>query len=212
MNCAEFEQVLPDVTEGGREFEQEQHLRSCSACRSLVSDLNAISQQARSLQACEQPSPRVWNAIEIALRQEGLIRQESRGEPAKVHSFPSRLRSAWLLPVAAALLVTAGIVQYKRATGHSVVQISPAASQTQSASVPLESMTDDQQLLQSVAQRAPAMKDVYEANLRDVNSYIRDAQESVKNNPNDEEAQQSLSYAYEQRAMVYEMAVDRSFE
>jgi hypothetical protein len=73
-------------------------------------------------------------------------------------------------------------------------------------------MTDDQQLLQSVARRAPAMKDVYEANLRDVNSYIRDAQESVKNNPNDEEAQQSLSYAYEQRAMVYEMAVDRSFE
>jgi predicted anti-sigma-YlaC factor YlaD len=96
MNCAEFEQVLPDVIEGDREFEQEQHLRSCSACRSLVSDLNAISQQARSLQACEQPSPRVWNSLEIALRQEGVIRQESRGEPAKVHSFPSRLRSACL--------------------------------------------------------------------------------------------------------------------
>jgi len=213
MTCTEFEQVLPDITGGDREFEQEQHLRSCSACRSLVSDLKAISQQARSLQACEEPSPRVWNSIEIALRQEGLIRQPSRGEPAKVHSFPSRWRSAWLLPVAAILLVTAGIVQYKHAANQNVVQVAPAAaSRTQLASLPTEETMADQQLLQSVAQRAPAMRDVYEANLRDVNSYIRDAQESVKNNPNDEEAQQSLAYAYEQRAMVYEMAVDRSLE
>jgi hypothetical protein len=213
MTCTEFEQVLPDITGGDREFEQEQHLRSCSACRSLVSDLKAISQQARSLQACEEPSPRVWNSIEIALRQEGLIRQPSRGEAAKVHSFPSRWRSAWLLPVAAILLVTAGIVQYKHAANQNVVQVAPAAARrTQLASLPTEETMADQQLLQSVAQRAQAMRDVYEANLRDVNSYIRDAQESVKNNPNDEEAQQSLAYAYEQRAMVYEMAVDRSLE
>jgi len=43
-----------------------------------------------------------------------------------------------------------------------------------------------------------------------VNEYIRDAEESAQADPNDEEAQQSLMDAYEQRAMVYDMALDRS--
>jgi hypothetical protein len=210
MNCAEFELVLPDITEGEREFEQEQHLRSCSACRSLVSDLIAISQQARNLQDCEEPSPRVWNSIEIALQREGLIRQPSRSKPAKIHTFPSRWRSAWLLPVAAALLVTAGVVQYKRSSDQKMAAVRPATP-TEVASI-VSPEKSDQQLLQSVAQRAPAMKAVYEANLQDANSYVHDAELSVKNNPNDEEAQQSLTYAYEQRAMVYQMAMDRSLE
>jgi hypothetical protein len=211
MTCAEFELVLPDITEGDREFEQEQHLRSCSACRSLVADLNAISQQARTLQAFEDPSPRVWNSIEIALIREGLIRKSPHGELAKVHAFPSRWRSAWLLPLAAALLVTAGVVSYERSHGKRMAQVdhAPAAEQTQPAPVGTEEAVADQQLLQSVAQRAPAMEAAYKANLQDVNSYIRDAEASVKDNPNDEEAQQYLSYAYEQRAMVYEMAEDR---
>jgi predicted anti-sigma-YlaC factor YlaD len=212
MTCAEFEKVLPDITGGDRKFEQEQHLRSCSACRSLVADLNAISKQARSLQACEDPSPRVWNSLEIALIREGLIRQPSRGELAKVHAFPSRWRSAWLLPVAAGLLVAAGIVQYERRTDQTTVQVvTPAVSTPhQQLTVEVANAAADQQLLESVAERTPAMKAAYAANLQNVNSYIHDAEESVKNNPNDEEAQQYLSNAYEQRAMVYEMAEGRS--
>jgi hypothetical protein len=211
MNCAEFELVLPDITEGDREFEQEQHLRSCSACRSLVADLNAISKQARTLQAFEDPSPRVWNSIEIALIREGLIRKNPHSELAKVHAFPSRWRSAWLLPVAAALLVTAGVVSYERNHDSRTGQVAYnlPATQTQLAPAGTAEAAADQQLLQSVAQRAPAMEAAYKANLQDVNSYIRDAEASVKDNPNDEEAQQYLSNAYEQRAMVYEMAEDR---
>jgi len=212
MTCQEFERALPDVIGGDRVFEQEQHLRSCPACKSLVSDLNAISQQARSLQDCEEPSPRVWNSIEIALRQEGLIRQLSPRELAKVHTFPSRWRSAWLLPVAAALLVAAGIVQYERGSSQRIAQRPPAATlpPSQPPAIEVANAADDQRLLQAVGERAPAMKAAYEANLENVNSYIRDAEESVKNNPNDEEAQQYLSNAYEQRAMLYEMALDRT--
>lgn len=69
---------------------------------------------------------------------------------------------------------------------------------------------DDQQLLNTVAARTPSMRAAYEANLRSVNAYIRDAEQSAHNDPNDEVAQQYLMSAYEQRAMVYEMALDRS--
>jgi hypothetical protein len=210
MTCTEFEQVLPDASEGSREFEYEQHLRSCSACRSLVADLNAISQQARSLPDCGDPSPRVWNSIEIALTREGIMRPSSRGELASVHRFPSRWRSAWLLPTAAALLVTAGVVRYERGTSHRVVPNAPDATAPVASIRPEEQSPDDRQLIESVALRMPAMKASYEANLQDVNSYIRDAEQSVRNNPNDEAAQRYLSNAYEQREMVYEMAEERS--
>ena len=69
---------------------------------------------------------------------------------------------------------------------------------------------DDQQLLNTVAARMPSMRAAYEINLRSVNAYIRDAEQSAHSDPNDEVAQQYLMNAYEQKAMVYEMALDRS--
>ena len=54
------------------------------------------------------------------------------------------------------------------------------------------------------------MRASYETELRHVNEYIRDAEQSAKANPEDEAAQQYLMNAYEQKAMVYELAVDRS--
>jgi hypothetical protein len=70
--------------------------------------------------------------------------------------------------------------------------------------------SEDQQLLNTVAARMPSMRSAYETNLRSVNAYIRDAEQSARSNPNDEVAQQYLISAYEQKAMVYEMALDRS--
>jgi hypothetical protein len=69
---------------------------------------------------------------------------------------------------------------------------------------------DDLQLLDTVASRMPSLRAAYEANLRAVNAYIRDAEQSAHSDPNDEVAQQYLRNAYEQKAMVYEMALDRS--
>jgi len=69
---------------------------------------------------------------------------------------------------------------------------------------------DDQQILEAIGSRSPAVRAEYAANLQNVNNYIRDAEESAQADPNDEEAQQSLMDAYEQRAMVYDMALDRS--
>ncbi len=101
-----------------------------------------------------------------------------------------------------------GVVQYKRAPVQSVAQQPVSAS---AVSVIADASTlDDQQLLEVVSKHAPAMRASYAANLRDVNSYIRDAEESVKIDPNDEQAQKYLMDAYEQKAMVYEMAMDRS--
>jgi predicted anti-sigma-YlaC factor YlaD len=215
MTCEEFGRVLPELEGDHHNIEQEEHLKTCSLCSGLVSDLNAISAQARLLAEDQEPSLRVWNSIAIALRQEGLIRDpqvSTRHLSAKL----GRWKLAWLKPVTLALVVGAALLlQFER-----IPRGTPVAQQA-ATSVPAIGTTDDVsegsvidadqvQLLNLVASRAPAMRAGYESDLRAVNAYIRDAETSARNNPNDAIAQQYLMNAYEQRAMVYEMAMNRA--
>jgi hypothetical protein len=213
MTCQEFERVLPEL-EGGRNFEADEHLRMCSRCWDLVSDLDAISQQARALQASDEPNPRVWNSIEITLRQEGLIRPSPLDRPAR-QSAGWRLR--WLAPLAAALLLVSGFLlrEHRGGAAQLVARSVPSAatgSQPETIRQGGEDQAgqDEDQLLSMVAARAPDLRAGYASNLRAVDAYIRDAESSARSNPNDTIAQQYLTNAYEQRAMVYEIAMARS--
>ena len=211
MDCVEFQEILPDVIDGSRNSEQEAHLKSCPVCSSLVADLNLISREARQLQEFAEPSPRVWNAIELALRREGLIREPQRG-PALVPPVARRWSFGWLAPVAAVALIAFGVFVYQRGA-----RVPPPIAQAPApipAAVTSKNLTnpssEDQQLLEAVASRSPAVQAEYATNLQNVNAYIRDAEESAQADPNDEQAQQVVMDAYGQRATVYEMALDRS--
>lgn len=211
MNCAEFQRELPEFMDEGGNAASQAHLKDCQNCSGLVSSLEAIVREAKELQAVEEPSPRVWNSIEIILRQEKLIRDpQPTGHHSILPSFRQRWGAmAWLVPTAAALLVGAGILLYQQRPNNSsqvAAKLPPAAT---TAKVAAGDMSDEQ-LLQEVSVRAPMMRAAYESNLRDVNNYIRDAQDSVNADPNDEEAQQALMDAYGQKSMIYEMALDRS--
>jgi hypothetical protein len=213
MNCTEFQELLPEVLEGGRTAQQESHLKSCPVCSGLVADLDLIAREARQLQEVDEPSPRVWNSIEITLRQEGIIRDPHVG-PLLVPMKSRSWNLAWLAPVAALVLVGFGIVVYQRGpdpklSAHIDSAIPSAVITPQTMQKPNVNDEDDQ-LLAAVASRSPAMKAQYASNLQNVNAYIKDAEESAQADPNDEEAQHIVMDAYEQRAAVYELALDRS--
>jgi len=70
MNCVELQASLAEI-EDVRSADQRAHLKTCPECSSLVAELNLIASTAIELRAAQEPSPRVWNSIEIALRQEG---------------------------------------------------------------------------------------------------------------------------------------------
>jgi hypothetical protein len=80
----------------------------------------------------------------------------------------------------------------------------------QTAAATNAGINEDQDLLEVVGTQSPTMRAEYAANLKDVNAYIRDAEDAAKANPDDEQAQESVMNAYEQRSMLYEMAMDRS--
>jgi len=211
MTCEEFERVLPELG-SGHNIEQEEHLKSCPACSDLVADLNAISREARLLQGSEEPSPWVWNSIEVGLRQEGLIRP-ARDERSLIRPARLNWRLRWLVPAAALLLVVFGVLLRERGTRPADLAKTQPAGVVNTDAHPNQTEVmagDDQQLLETVALRMPSMRAAYEENLRAVNAYIRDAEQSAHSDPNDEVAQQYLRNAYEQKAMVYEMALDRS--
>jgi hypothetical protein len=211
MNCEEFQEILPEVFESGRTAERESHLQSCSVCSSLVAELDLIANEARQLQEVSEPSPRVWASIEIALRQEGII-HEPQLRPTLVPSVPRRWSIGWLAPVVAAAVIAAGVAVYQRGS----VQTSfpsagpPVAKVAPKPITPLNVPDEDKQLLDALASRSPAAQKQYASNLENVNAYIHDAEASAQADPNDEEAQQIVMDAYEQRAAVYEMALDRS--
>jgi len=203
MNCVELQQSLAEAEDGSMP-EQRAHLVGCPACSALVKELDLIIAAAGQLQAADEPSPRVWNSIAIALRQEGLIRPQ-RQPP--VSSFSARWGAArWLVPAAAMVLLAVGIYMRRE---------SPAPSQPvpQQASVALPAGgidLNDEDLLQEVAANAPAMKSQYEDNLRQVNESIREAQGFVDESPNDADARRSLMDAYHQKSMLFEMAMEHS--
>jgi len=253
MNCVELRHSLAEIEDGGG-TEQRAHLRDCPNCSALVSELNLIISaapelresdepsprvwnsieialrqmdseldliiaSAPELRECDEPSPRVWNSIEIALRQEGMIRpqnQPHRAGRSLLPSFNTRWAWArWLAPIAALLLITAGIyVRQNSLSAHLGKDAQIATAQTTAKLQPASDVAvaglNDNDLLQEVADQTPKMQQEYTDNLRRVNEYIHDAQSDVDANPNDEEARRSLMAAYQEKAMLFEMAMDRS--
>jgi hypothetical protein len=208
MNCAQFESVLPEYLEGARSLEQQAHHDSCSACSNLVADLKLIASEASLLRALEEPSPRVWNQIEIRLREEGLIRDQPRAR--RFLPF-SRWRLAWLAPVAAALVIIAAIKLYQPVRiGDSLPVQKPAVSPAAPALAAAPASAEDREMLRAVSSRLPAQLAAYKADLEAANAFIRDAERSVHDNPNDLYSQQMLINAYEQKQMLFRLAVDQS--
>jgi hypothetical protein len=218
MNCVELQQSLIE-REDGSKGEQRAHLKACAECSALVADLDRIAVSAAMLRAADEPSPRVWNSIAIALRQEGLI-HPPRSNRSLIPSLSSRWRFArWLAPAAAVLIFAVGVyvrqhpATQQMASNHAAPAVAPAVSHAVSdadvSDAAIAGLNDDD-LLQEVSELPAATQAQYADNLRNVNEYIRDAKSNVADDPNDEEARRSLLEAYQQKAMLFDLAMDRS--
>ena len=217
MNCQQFQENLPHTIDSGGSVEEEAHLRSCPECASVVQDLKYIANQARLLLPMHDPSPRVWQNIQSSLRNEGLIsegrtplisqktiNQKTLGEI----SLPSQTKNwtplGWALGLVAILLLGIVLVNYR--------PVPAAQDVVQNTAGPAQFKGADQELLGQVSQHQPEMRAAYEDSLKSVNAYIVDAKKTVEDNPEDAAAQQQLMDAYDQKAMLYEMATARALQ
>lgn len=209
MNCKEFQESLPSFIESGGNPQEEAHLRDCAVCADLVQDLTYIAEQARLLLPMRDPNPRVWTNIEAALQREGMVRRKPARFQVRTLNPARWSTPAWAGALAAVLLLVFSLIVFTQITGQSETQVADASRQAPPAQ-PQFADPDDQRLLQEISARQPALRDSYAENLRSVNAYIADAQKAVEADPGDEIARQHLMQAYEQKALLYDMAVSRS--
>lgn len=211
MTCVELQESLIE-NDSGSTAAQRAHLKDCPHCSVLVADLLVIACAAGELRAAHEPSPRVWRSIETTLRQEGVIKHQ----PALRSLLPPLTGSwgwaRWAMAGAAALLIVLGITLRQHTPSHELAR-SDVSSQAAVSEAALDASIaglNDSDLLAELSQQAPALQTEYAESLRNVNDYIRDAKNSLAANPNDDEAHRALMEAYQEKAMLFELALDRS--
>ena len=211
MTCVELQESLVE-SENGTSAAQQAHLKNCRQCSALVADLLVIVCAAGELRSAHEPGLHVWKSIESTLRREGIIKPQHRSGSLLPSLASSWAWARWTLPVAAALLITLGITLRPHAPLPKVIHselVSRPVVVDASQDTSIAGLNDDD-LLSEVAQQGPALQAQYTEDLRHVNEYIQDAKTSVAANPNDEDARRTLMEAYQEKAMLFELALDRS--
>jgi hypothetical protein len=215
IGCNEFHNQLGDWLEGNRSAEAHAHLRTCSECRSLAADLEAIQNTAQSFALDDvKPSPRVWLALRAQLEQEGLIHSAR-------HTSPVRTSSHWLdvvfasipRPVLAGAYLAALIAVGAALTGTGNRHANDARwlNRTESSTQPLSAQLDtaEQDAFSALKNADPVVTASLQKNLAIVDNYIALCEKSVREDPQDEAARDYLYGAYQQKADLLAQMSDR---
>jgi hypothetical protein len=70
MSCEQFQSQLPELIGSGKIDANHPHLKDCELCQALLADLETIAEAARQLFPVQDPPPKLWEKIEIALKSE----------------------------------------------------------------------------------------------------------------------------------------------
>jgi hypothetical protein len=220
MHCERFEEVLAQQADGPLPLEATAHVDVCPRCRLLQEDLQAIAVAAQKWGSDEPaPPPHMWAAIEARLHAQGLIALPGRlvPEPAPhgwlsgFWNFSSRLELAGAYVLA--MLVAAGIAGYRAAP---VADVTDRPATVEQVSRPaldgLGSTLDGnmQRVVASFPSDDSSVSLSLQQNLQIVDNLIAVCEKSVREHPSDPLAREYLYGAYQQKADLLAMAMDRS--
>jgi hypothetical protein len=215
MPCTEFGQILDQQPDGPLPAAAAAHRDSCSDCRLLWEDLDAIRIAGRELGAEEAAPPeRLWVALRAQLESEGLIADPAR-KAAPSGWFPRAPRLALTGVYLAVLLVAATTLSYwgyrsERtivARGHSNT---PKVTAPVGADIDKTLDADMKRVLASFPQRDSQLTESLQQNLGIVDNLIALCEKSVREQPNNPIVREYLYGAYQQKADLLATATDRS--
>ena len=207
MQCKDVEVVLEQqgfvpVPEAARD-----HLAGCSSCQGFVADLTSIVAAAHLLPAEVEPPRRVWTALRAQLEQERIIRPTS--QHSWWTSFSETFRPRILATAALGLLILfAAALQLQRPGAVSPTEARNAYDTFyQDTSLTLN---HDEALLPAMQLAGGSRVDAsLRQNLDIVDKFIVDCEQRVKDEPQDELAREYLTGAYQQKAELISVMMER---
>ena len=206
MTCKDFHLELDKWLEGDRPANAQLHLRSCTACGALVSDLNAIESEARTWDRLpSEPPERIWTSLRTQLENEGIIKgTATQSVHAASSSWWSSLFAKFPRPVLAGAYLAA-LVAFAFSiggTGGKHVQDVKWVDGSTIVSSPLSAQLNSAELAAVSSMRQPnsAVSASLHQNLAIVDNYIALCEKSVSEEPGNEAARDFLYDAYQQKA------------
>ena len=227
MHCQYFEAML--AQDGPLPLQATDHLDACPQCRLLREDLQSIGIAAQEWGREEPaPPPRIWASIQVQLQAEGLIAQPSPhgresalslgGQPAANRGwFVGWWNSAPRLELAGAylllLLIAAGLAGYRiNSPADPLDRPSTAIRISAPALDGLGPALDGnmQRVVASFSEYDGSVVLSLRRNLGIVDNLIAVCEKSVREHPGDPLAREYLYGAYQQKADLLAVAMDRS--
>lgn len=208
MHCRDVEVVIEQEGLGPLPEAARVHLAECRHCRELVSDLASIVSAANKLPAEVEAPTRVWLSLKAQLELEGIIK-----EPAAVPSderlswwqgwsglFRSRALATFTV---GALIVAAAIFQLRQPNDLPSIALRPDIGQT-------AKLLNEQEVdLRNMHLTRTPVNTVLEQNLQRVDDFIADCERHLKEVPQDDLAREYLADAYQQKAELLSVMMDR---
>jgi hypothetical protein len=206
MQCKEVEVVLEregfvPVPEAARA-----HLSGCSSCRNLIADLTSIVATAHLLPAEVEPPARVWTALRVQLEEEGIIR--SAATRSRWLNFSEFFRPRVFATAAVGLLIiAAAALQFQRSATQPTEARNTSENLYQDTSLTLN---NDEAHLPAMQLAGNSGTDIaLRQNLDIVDKFIVDCEQRVKEQPQDELTREYLSGAYQQKAELISVMMER---
>jgi hypothetical protein len=184
------------------------HLDGCARCSALLADLKAIQSAAAELAEAEPPA-RLWVSLRNQLEAEGLIHEPEAEAVAATprSSFWLSLRPA-LAGAYLALLVAVG--------GLFALRMGPVTPDTLGTSeIAGVSVTVPADLIPAaepgadIRERNPEVTASYTRSLEIIDNFILLCEKTVREEPRNEMAREYLYDAYQQKAELLAMSMDR---
>lgn len=210
MQCSELEiffeqQGLAPLSAAARE-----HLARCGPCKLFVTDVTTIVAAAHQFPVEVEPPERVWISIRAELESEGVIRGFSKRREAAPwwRAIADLFRKRLLATAAIGALIVFAVVQLEKPRNIVIEPRDDPYGSTVSVLSQQEHDLTNMQLASAGASLSPVDTSLRQ-NLQQVDEFIADCEQRVKEQPSDELAREYLTNAYQQKAQLISAMMDR---
>ena len=217
MQCKEVESVLEQEQIAPLPEEARAHIAGCASCQNLIADFDAIIAAAERMPAEVTPPERIWISLRNQLEAEGIIREQVVAAAPERSSFwqavAGLFRGRALAIAAVGLIIVLGALVQLRSPSDPVrgtpATKDPLAATADALSEQERDITSMQRVGTATnASNAPVDASL-QKNLRELDQFIAECEQHLKQQPQDELAREYLAAAYQQKAELLSAMIDR---